>query len=235
MDKSQIHLGDWHRLLFGDAPALFLVEVLVRSLVTYVLLLAAVRLLGKRMSAQLTVTELAVMLTLGAIASLAMQMPDRGILLGVWVLLLALIFQRGTTLLEWFSPRFETITQGRASVIVKDGILDLQSLRKARLSREQVFAYLRERNIYNLGTVKRLYFESCGEFSLYPAKDERPGLSTLPISDKEAKTLQPTLDHQMWVCATCGELVETNTTDQPCPHCGQKTWARPTTQPQAAS
>jgi uncharacterized membrane protein YcaP (DUF421 family) len=232
MDKSQIHLADWHRLLFGDAPAVFLVEVLIRSVVTYALLLAAVRLLGKRMSGQLTVIELAVMLTLGAIASLAMQMPDRGILLGVWVLLLALIFQRGTTFLDWISPRFETLTQGRASAIVKEGVLDLHALAAARLSREQVFAALRERNVYNLGNVKRLYFEACGEFSLYIKEAPNAGLSTLPMLDGDARVLQPELKQTARVCATCGQVVESSEADYPCPHCGRKNWVKPTTQPQ---
>ncbi|HEY9154739.1 MAG TPA: YetF domain-containing protein [Opitutaceae bacterium] len=235
MDKSQIHLTDWHRILFGDAPALFLVEVFVRAIVTYVLLLIAVRLLGKRMSGQLTVMELAVMLTLGAIVSVAMQMPDRGILLGIWVLLLALIFQRGTTWLDWISPKFETITEGRVSIIVQDGILNLNALRIARLSREQVFAILRERKVYNLGSVKRLYFEACGDFSVYLMPEPHPGLSTLPISDPEAKSQQPMLDHSTWVCATCGQVMETTSIDAACPHCGRKTWERPTVQAQTAS
>ena len=39
MKPEQIHLGDWHRLLLGDAPWRFLPEVLVRTLLIYLTLL----------------------------------------------------------------------------------------------------------------------------------------------------------------------------------------------------
>ncbi|HEV2353958.1 MAG TPA: hypothetical protein VGR89_06935 [Puia sp.] len=44
MDKSKIHFGYWHRLLFGNAPAEFMAETL---------------------SAQVTITELGIAIMLG--------------------------------------------------------------------------------------------------------------------------------------------------------------------------
>lgn len=53
------------------------------------------RLLGKRMNAQLTVAELSVMIMLGGIVSVPMQIPDRGILQGVLVLACIVALFRG--------------------------------------------------------------------------------------------------------------------------------------------
>jgi hypothetical protein len=53
-------LADWHRLLLGKAPFAFLLELLLRATVVYLALLLIVRLLGKRMSGQLTNLELGV-------------------------------------------------------------------------------------------------------------------------------------------------------------------------------
>src|ERR1700760_1914703 len=98
MDKKDIHLYDWHRILFGDAPSIFLVEVFIRTLITYFILLIAIRWLGKRMSSQLSITEMAVMLTLGAIVSVAMQVPESGVLMAITVLICTLTFEKG---LSW--------------------------------------------------------------------------------------------------------------------------------------
>jgi uncharacterized membrane protein YcaP (DUF421 family) len=87
MKKDEIHLEDIQRILFGQAPPQFLLEVFIRTVVIYISLLFIVRLLGKRMSGQLTIMEMAVMLTLGAIVSVPMQMPDRGLLQGALLLL----------------------------------------------------------------------------------------------------------------------------------------------------
>jgi hypothetical protein len=119
MDKSAIHLGDWHRLLFGNAPAEFMVEVLIRTIVTYVCLLFIVKWLGKRMSGQVTITELALSIMLGAIVAPPMEAPERGILQGIMILFLILGCHLGLT---WFTirkPRLETITQGELGIFVR--------------------------------------------------------------------------------------------------------------------
>src|SRR3954466_6809645 len=110
MKKYEIHLADWQRMLFGQAPPIFLLEVFVRTLIIYVFLLFVLRWLGKRMSGQLTILEMAVMLTLGAIVSVAMQIPDRGLTLSMLVLFCTLAFQRGLSLWGIKSARIEELT-----------------------------------------------------------------------------------------------------------------------------
>ncbi|MDQ4139865.1 MAG: hypothetical protein M3142_05015, partial [Bacteroidota bacterium] len=105
MKKEEIFLGDWQRILLGNAPWEFMLEVFIRTAIVYVALLITWRLLGKRMSAQLTITELAVMITLGGIASVPMQLPDRGILLGFLGLAIAILFQRGLNLVTFRSRK----------------------------------------------------------------------------------------------------------------------------------
>jgi len=72
-----------------------LLEAALRTLIIYLVLLLAMRLLGKRMNAQLTVAELSVMIMLGGIVSVPMQIPDRGILQGVLVLACIVALFRG--------------------------------------------------------------------------------------------------------------------------------------------
>ena len=93
MNKYDIHLSDIYRILFGEAPVEFLVEVFIRTWLIYLILLIIVRLMGKRMSGQLTIAEMAVMVTMGAIVAPAMQIPNLGILQGALILFLALAFQ----------------------------------------------------------------------------------------------------------------------------------------------
>src|SRR4051812_36575353 len=103
MDKDDIKLSDWHRILFGNAPVEFMAEVAVRTIIMFLLLLICVKLMGKRMAGKLTINELAVMLTLGAIVSVPMQIPERGILLGVLTLFCAYTFQRGY---NWLAVKY---------------------------------------------------------------------------------------------------------------------------------
>ncbi|MGN6639360.1 MAG: DUF421 domain-containing protein, partial [Mucilaginibacter sp.] len=204
MKKYEIHLADWHRILFGEAPPLFLLEVFIRTVIIYLFLLFILRWLGKRMSGQLTILEMAVMLTLGAIVSVGMQVPDRGIILSMFVLFCTLAFQQGLSWLGVKSARMEELTQGRISTLLKDGVIDLEELARCRISRQQLFAELRCKGIFNLGDVRRVYLEACGIFSIIPMHTPVAGLTTLPPGDYKADSL---LHHTSdFACKNCGKV-----------------------------
>src|SRR4051812_43129161 len=108
-------LATWKRILIGTAPFGFALEVFLRTIVVYLVLVAAVRLLGKRMSGQITNLELGVMMTLGAIVSVPMQSPDRGIVPGLLLLVCVVLLQRGFSEIGTRSSRAERLLLGEAS------------------------------------------------------------------------------------------------------------------------
>jgi uncharacterized membrane protein YcaP (DUF421 family) len=223
MNRYEIHLKDVARILFGQAPPIFLLEVFIRALVTYTLLLLIVRWLGKRMTGELTLMEMAVMVTLGAIVSTPMQVPERGILQGLLLLLCAVGFQRGISYLGYRSHKFENLTQGRPSLMVKDGVFQLEVMRDDRISREQIIATLRQQKVLNLGAVERIYLEPSGTFSVYKFNDQKPGLPLFPqgddiIQDKGQGLIKPASGFE--ACSNCGTLKALERAGD-CKNCGQ--------------
>ncbi|MFL5740799.1 MAG: DUF421 domain-containing protein [Flavisolibacter sp.] len=222
MKKDEIHLGDINRILFGQAPPEFLLEVLIRSIIIYVAAIVVMRWLGKRMNGQLTILELSIMVMMGAILAVPMQIPDRGLSQGFLVLLCTLLFLRGVNWLAFKSARFEKLVQGEVSTLVKDGVINLAELDRTRITRQQLFETLREKKIFNLGQVKRYYLEACGLFSLYPQNGERPGLPLFPQTDKEVLSLHRKADDTI-ACTNCGWIEQQKKT-KACPHCGEEKW-----------
>lgn len=222
MKKQEIHLGDINRILFGQAPPVFLLEVLIRTLLTYIILLVVVRWLGKRMSGQLTIMEMAVMLALGAIVSVAMQVPDRGILLSVIVLLVTVSFQRGFGYLGFKSAKVEKVIHGDVNILVKEGIMQLPEMQFCRISKQQLFGQLRCSGIYHLGKVRRVYLEASGAFSIYPAKTDHPGLSVLPPGERELFGAK--LQEGLEACINCGVVRKKESENRPCMDCHCTSW-----------
>jgi hypothetical protein len=95
MDNTS--LLDWRRILMGDAPWNFLLEVIGRGAVVYLVLLLFMRLLGRRIVAQMSISELAVILMLGACIGLPLQAPLQGLVPPLAVLVAVLICQRGSS------------------------------------------------------------------------------------------------------------------------------------------
>jgi uncharacterized membrane protein YcaP (DUF421 family) len=229
MEKEDILLSDVKRILLGEAPPEFLLEVLVRTLLIYVILLFVVRWLGKRMNGQLTIMEMTVMLTLGAIVSAPMQAPDRGILQGLLLLICTVLFQRGISYLGVINSRVEEITQGKTSMLVKNGVLQLHEMEKANISRQQVFSQLRQEKIFNLGMVDRVYIEACGIFSIFKIDAPGPGLPIYPPDDKEihqtaeqSYTANPITS---LACINCGNI-KPESDSATCNQCYQNDWIK---------
>lgn len=224
MKKEDIHLSDWKRILLGDTPVIFMLEVFLRTLFIYLVLLVILRLLGKRMNGQLSITEFAVMVTLGGIVSPIMQLSDRGILIGIISLLCVLIFLRGINWLAFKYRKAEVVTQGDVSLLVKDGVLQLKDLEEGHISKEQIFATLRSYNIQHLGEIRRVYLEASGLFSIFKRKEPQPGMSVLPDQDDE---LRQTMPHQegLVACCRCGNVArEEDSRQQPCNVCENQEW-----------
>ena len=224
MNQTSFQLFDWKRIVFGDAPPQFLVEVFFRTILMYVVLLLTLRLLGKRMNAQLSIMEFAVMISLGAIVSLPMQSPERGVLDGAVLLLLILVFQRCLGLLSFKSSKIGDLVNGHMSTLVKDGILQTDIMKQEGITKDQLFAQLRHKQVNQLGELDRVYLEAHGVFSIFTSRSPQPGLSTLPEKDDAYLGVQQRESGKR-VCAYCGTVAtESSLNSHECPNCKHRQW-----------
>lgn len=223
MNKEKIHPFDVWRMVFGDAPPEYYIEVFFKGLSLYLFMLFIMRWLGKRMAGELTITEMVLMITLGASVAVAMQVPEGGVLLGFVVLTCALLFERGVSVLTEKSESFERITQGYADLLVKDGVLQLDKIKENRITKQQLFAILRVEEIQQLGQVERLYIEAGGGFSVYKVLGNAPpGLPIFPPDDKEVVSIMKTTD-DVKACTNCGLTIKQENQKQ-CKNCLSDDW-----------
>ncbi|HET9148310.1 MAG TPA: YetF domain-containing protein [Acetobacteraceae bacterium] len=216
----------WKQIFFGNAPPLFLVEVIFRAVVMYAALLLTLRLLGKRMNGQLSVTELAVMISLGAIVSVPMELPKQGLLPGLFLLFLILLFQRTLGYLSFRSRRVGRVVYGKVSTLVEAGVLQRPAMERDGITKDQLFAHLRYHRISQLGELDRVYLEANGMFSVFRSSVPRPGLSTLPEKDDADIAAQ---EHKkgMLVCCFCGTPMKERPTGMgECPNCRRSEWTQ---------
>ncbi|KEO75549.1 DUF421 domain-containing protein [Anditalea andensis] len=224
MDREDIRLDDWERLLMGTSPWEFTIEIFIRTLIIYFFLMLVMRLLGKRMNAQLNITDLAVMLTLGAIASVPMQDFNAGILPGILLLASILMLHQGFTLLSYKKRKIEELTVGKMNCVIKNGLIDTGKLSDMRISKDQIFSILRTHGVHHLGQVKRMYSESDGQFSVYKFKEPRPGFSVYPRKDGSLPPSTRQIEDQ-YACAYCGNLsTKPEDIKLSCGYCANNDW-----------
>ncbi|RFZ84405.1 DUF421 domain-containing protein [Mucilaginibacter terrenus] len=223
MQPDQIKLEDWKRILIGDVPSSFFLELVIRSIIIFLLLLFSMRLMGKRMSGLLSRNELVAMVSLAAAVGIPLTAPDRGILPAFIIALVVVFIQRWISARAMSNSDFEQFALGKMDVLVKDGVIDLKRMEKVRVSRERLVAQLRSQGVKQLGTVKRLFMEANGSFTLIRTENSTPGLTLLPHWDKE---FNDRLKHhqELTTCENCGLTIKTEEKPEKCPHCGSHDW-----------
>ncbi len=215
---------DWQRLLFSDtAPPSFLWEVVARCVFTYLCILVALRITGRRQVKQLSMFELSIVLGLGSVAGDTMFSPDvplsHAAVTFAVVMALYLLFNHLT---EWF-PKFSDWLEGKPVLLVQDGQIEVASFDKQNLTHKELFGELRQLHIEQLGQVRRCYIEATGNMSVFfYAEDEpvRPGLPLFPEGLAEATNQLKTAGPH--ACCHCGHPQELPAGPAPtCPRCGE--------------
>ena len=223
---------DWHRMLFSaEAPPLFLLEVALRCVVTYLMLLGALRVTGRRGVRQLSIFEMSILLSLGSAAGDTMLYDNTSVLSAavvfIMVSILYVLFGRLTAKF----PRFSDWLEGKPVLLVEDGRLCLANFAKLDLTRKELFGELRQQQVEHLGQVRRAYIEDTGGFSVffYLNEDVRPGLPIFPERENEGQRAEAA---GLYACAACGHTQHLAAgAGAACPVCRQEVWAPARTEP----
>jgi uncharacterized membrane protein YcaP (DUF421 family) len=216
------------RITLGDLPWDFVIEVVWRALVMYALLLVAMRLMGKRVAAQLSISELSVVLMLGAAIGVPIQVSSQGILPAIVVLATVVALQSGLSWLSMHHRRITIVAEGEVRLLLQDGRMLLDALYKTQLSREMLASELRSRDIAHLGELRRVYIEANGQFSLVKFAEPRPGLTVSPDNgDAFCHDLEVPGHYACW---SCGYTERSEDTPRhPCEKCSETRWVRAVT------
>ncbi|NBD01089.1 DUF421 domain-containing protein [Atlantibacter hermannii] len=218
---------DWQRMAFDKVPFEFLGEVALRSLYTFVLVFIFLKLTGRRGVRQMSLFEVLIILTLGSAAGDVAFYDDVPMIpvLVVFISLGALY-----RLVMWLmarSEKLEDLLEGKPMIVVEEGELAWDNLRKENMTEFEYFMELRLSGVEQLGQVKLAIQETNGQLSVYFYADEnvRPGLPILPDSHKPAFNIMP--DAADYACIRCSEVVAMKAGDKRmCPRCGHPDWVK---------
>lgn len=231
MENYSFDLG---RILIGDLPALYILEIVLRTVLLYGYTLFLLRLTGRRSVGKLTPLQLVLVLTLGAAAGDPMFYPKVPVLHGATVITVVVIIQRLLVYITARNMRAEALIKGVPMRLVKDGKMDLEGYDSANLSREEIFMELRHSGVGHLGQVERTYIEPDGKISIYRYDQGkvRPGLPISPPWDLQrpeawqAGSEVPETAH--YACMKCGEtdFLADSESFPLCPRCENDEWTQ---------
>lgn len=158
---AQIFGADWITEMVKHVPVL-----VVRTIVSFLVVMMTVRWTGKRSIANLAPFDLAMVIMIGEVAAIPVSDLDVDFLHGILPVLLigGLHVAMTFTNLHWKS--FERLTEGYPTLLVKDGRILKQNLVRERVSMSDLLTALRHKDVEEVTEVKEAWIEHAGGISV---------------------------------------------------------------------
>jgi uncharacterized membrane protein YcaP (DUF421 family) len=132
----------------------------------YLFLIAILRLIGRRQLAQLTALDLIVVLLLGSAVETAMIHGDISLAAGFVSAATLLVLNRLLTLVFLRAPRLSHLVNGGPILLVHDGAVIEEHLRRVGITQPDLDAALRSRGFADSGGVREAVLETDGSITV---------------------------------------------------------------------
>ena len=145
-----------------------------RTTVLYILLIAVIRLMGKRQIGQMEPSEFVVTMLAANLAAIPME--DSGIPLysGVVPIVTVLGVELVLSALSMKSTKLRKILCGKPVILVENGNILQKNLKKTRITLDELTGHLREKDVLDLQAVQYAILETNGNLSVFPYPKEKP-------------------------------------------------------------
>ncbi len=155
-----------------------LLEIALRTVAVYAVVLAGVRLSGKREVGQMTPFDLTLLLLLSNSVQNAMTGPDTSLLGGVVAAVTLLVMNYFVADLSGANRRFRKFVQGEPSLLVHDGQIMEAHMAKEHVSMDELERAMREHGIADYHSIALAVLEVDGSISMMKYDDIKPTAST---------------------------------------------------------
>ena len=139
---------------------------LLRTLILYFAVIAAVRLMGKRQIGELDPSELVVTILVSDLAAVPMQDLGIPMVSGLIPIATLIVLEILLSFLALKSRFFRRLLNGQPAIIIRSGKLDIKKLRQMRLTTDEVIETLRKQNVSSVADVKYGVIEPDGSLSV---------------------------------------------------------------------
>ena len=162
----------WRELV---VPTHSVAEMIVRGTIMYIALFVLLRVILKRQSGALGVTDLLVVVLIADAAQNGMAKEYRSVTEGVVLVATIIGWDYALDWLGYRIPAFQRLVRPAPLALVRDGKLLRQNMRRELITTEELMAHLREQGLASLKDVRSATMEADGRISVIKAQQGEQG------------------------------------------------------------
>ncbi len=139
---------------------------IIRTVIIYSIVILAVRLMGKRQISQLQTSELVVTMLISDLAVIPMQDGGQPLFSGILPIFVLISLEIFLSVIMLKSQSVRRIVSGNPVVVIENGKIQQKNMRALRLSIEELFEQLRQKDVFTLSDVAYAIVETNGSLSV---------------------------------------------------------------------
>lgn len=151
-----------------------IVATIIRGIVIFILALFLTRLIGRKLISQMTFFDFVVGVSMGSIAANAILGPQITPLSAVIAMIVISLMAILAGYLHIKSIKVRKLVNSEPVVVIQNGTIIEQNLRKIRLTLNELMMKLREKNAFNFADVEYAIMETDGQLSVFLKSYKQP-------------------------------------------------------------
>lgn len=178
----------------------FMLILVIRTVILYLTVILALRIMGKRQLGELQPSELVVAIMISDLASVPMQSIDIPLLSGIIPVLTLIVAEVIMSFASMKSKLIRRLLSGKASLVIYKGKIMTDELKKIRFNITDLMEELRTNGYHNIDDVDTAIVETSGKLSIIPKDSARE------VTVEDLKLKKPKKDGLPFVIITEGSF-----------------------------
>ncbi|WP_239586897.1 DUF421 domain-containing protein [Shouchella xiaoxiensis] len=154
-------------------------SILFRTIIMFLAVLIFFRLTGKKDLGEVSVLDVIVTLMIAELAVVLIDDPELPLYRGLAPIALLIVLQRLFSYIQIKNQTFRDLVDGEPVILIKDGVLQQENLKKQNYTIDDIMLQLRDKNIADIQEVEWAMLEASGTLSIFKKSEQTP--LTLPL------------------------------------------------------
>ncbi|MBR5451759.1 MAG: DUF421 domain-containing protein [Clostridia bacterium] len=141
-------------------------QTFLRTILVYVFVIFSIRIMGKRQIGDMQPGELVITILISDLAAAPIVDPDMPIIIGAIPVLTLVVLEFVISKIVLKSIFVRRLMNGHSAIIIRDGKIEQQLLKKLRISVDDLMELLRGENVFDISDVAYGILETNGSMSV---------------------------------------------------------------------
>ena len=173
-------------------------SIIFKTIFLYFFIVLVYRIMGKKEVGKLSIIDLIVSILIAELAAISIEQYDSSILISIIPITCLVVIEILFSYIGVKNSKIKKLIEGSPIVIIKNGKLNFESMRKLRYSLDELISQLREQGIKSIEEVNYAVLENNGKLSVFNNDTEYP-LPIIMDGEIDKEVLKDLNKDEKWV------------------------------------